>query len=80
MAALWAEMSYEPGLLPGRADIRQLRVDRITVDELRGLFSKGHEPRPPRLWKESVTWTVTVRPPGVRLGSAITPPSGLPGP
>jgi membrane protein DedA with SNARE-associated domain/rhodanese-related sulfurtransferase len=24
--------------------IRQLRVDRITVDELRGLISKGHEP------------------------------------
>jgi rhodanese-related sulfurtransferase len=27
-----------------RAFIRQLRVDRITVDELRALISKGHEP------------------------------------
>jgi membrane protein DedA with SNARE-associated domain/rhodanese-related sulfurtransferase len=27
-----------------QAFIRQLRVDRITVDELRGLISKGHEP------------------------------------
>src|SRR6266700_1230859 len=45
-----------------RAFIRQLRVDRITVDELRGLISEGHEPL-----------ILDVRPKEIRLQEGIIP-------